>query len=83
MSFFFFFPLFFWQNAQERIEAKYQYDDLPETVKRSNAPAAGRDLEEKMAAARQLDIRQRLQRERRERVNYYLDLAVRGIERLF
>lgn len=53
------------------------YDDLPETVRRSNPPGGGRDLEEKMDAARQVDIRQRLQRERRERVNYYLDLAVR------
>lgn len=53
------------------------YDDLPESVKRSNPPGGGRDLEEKMEAARQVDIRQRLQREKRERVNYYLDLAVR------
>ncbi|CAN0014905.1 unnamed protein product [Scytosiphon promiscuus] len=66
-------------NAQERMERRYMYDDLPETVRRSNPPGGGRDLEEKMDAARQVDIRQRLQRERRERVNYYLDLAYRPI----
>eukprot|EP00903_Cladosiphon_okamuranus_P018597 g17119.t1 len=64
-------------NAQDRINRKYMYDDLPETVKRSNPPGGGRDLEDKMEAARQVNIRQRLQREKRERVNYYLDLAHR------
>eukprot|EP00752_Nemacystus_decipiens_P014552 g12961.t1 len=66
-------------NAQERIERKYMYDDLPESVRRSNTPGGGRELEEKMEAARQINIRQRLQRERRERVNYFLDLAHRPI----
>lgn len=65
------------QNAQKRMENKYMYDDLPENMRRSNPPGGGRDLEEKMDAARQVDIRQRMQRERRERVNQFLDLAVR------
>ncbi|CBN79703.1 expressed unknown protein [Ectocarpus siliculosus] len=66
-------------NAQKRMENKYMYDALPENVRRSNPPGGGRDLEEKMDAARQIDIRQRMQKERRERVNHYLDLAHRPI----
>ncbi|CAN0168090.1 unnamed protein product [Ectocarpus sp. 13 AM-2016] len=66
-------------NAQKRMENKYMYDDLPENMRRSNPPGGGRDLEEKMDAARQIEIRQRMQRERRERVNHYLDLAHRPI----
>lgn len=53
------------------------YDDLPVTVRRRSPPGGGRDLEKMMDAARQLDIRERLFQEKRERVNYYLDLAVR------
>ena len=52
------------------------YDDLPESVERRQAPAGGRDLEAKLDAARQIDIRQRLLKEKRERVNFYLDLSL-------
>lgn len=58
------------------MENKHMYDDLPESVERRQPPAGGRELEAKLDAARQIDIRQRLLKERRERVNFYLDLAV-------
>eukprot|EP00904_Undaria_pinnatifida_P005999 jgi/Undpi1/2529/HiC_scaffold_13.g05908.m1 len=66
-------------NAQKRMENKHMYDDLPESVERRQPPAGGRELEAKLDAARQIDIRQRLLKERRERVNFYLDLAYRPI----
>ena len=53
------------------------YDDLPKQAKR-DSPEGGRELEETLRKAHQLNLQQRLDAEKRERINYYLDNAVRA-----
>lgn len=52
------------------------YDDLPKCIKRSE-PDGGRDQEEELQKAYQMHLRERLLAEKRDRINYYLDYAVR------